>query len=91
MSTADYFSGFKSGIEANGMLLRLVLKTIQERISQHEDNLRLWENGHLTPTEPDYEERIMVMERLKASIHALAEIEQIIISHLRRLKEPRAL
>ena len=47
---------------------------IAERLQQHYDNLRLWENGFLTPTEPDPEERAAVVRELKA---AIAELEPL--------------
>jgi hypothetical protein len=39
---------------------------IGERLNQHLDNLELWENGTLTPTEPE-----CVIRELKAAIAEL--------------------
>lgn len=47
---------------------------IGERLQQHYDNLRLWENGYLAPTEPDEDERRTVVRELKA---AIAELEPL--------------
>ena len=44
---------------------------ILERLAQHEENLKLWLNGTLTPTEPSEEERVAVMRELKAVIYEL--------------------
>jgi hypothetical protein len=44
---------------------------IGERLNQHLDNLALWENGTLTPTEPDPHERECVIRELKAAIAEL--------------------
>lgn len=38
-------------------------------LQQHRDNLELWQSGHLTPTEPDPDEREAVMRELKTAIH----------------------
>lgn len=47
---------------------------INERVAQHQENLRLWENGFLTPTEPDPDER----RRIKAELHAcISELERL--------------
>ena len=47
---------------------------IAERLQQHYDNLKLWENGYLNPTEPDEQERECVQRELKACI---AELEPL--------------
>jgi hypothetical protein len=44
---------------------------IAERLAQHLENLRLWETGYLTPTEPDARERECVMRELRAAIAEL--------------------
>lgn len=41
---------------------------LNERLRQHRENLKLWESGYLTPTEPEEEERWLIKERLKAVI-----------------------
>lgn len=46
-----------------------------ERILQHAENLRLWREGFLDPTEPDPEERAAVKGRLEGAIHALEEVK----------------
>lgn len=43
-------------------------KHLEQRIKQHQDNLKLWESGFLAPTEPDPEERDVIMRELKACI-----------------------
>lgn len=50
-----------------------IIGELEERLKQHQDNLKLWENGLLTPTEPDEEERNCVMRELKASIFVLSD------------------
>lgn len=50
----------------------LMRNHIDERLKQHRDNLALWSNGFLDPTEPDENERIAVMRELEA---AIAELE----------------
>ena len=47
---------------------------IAERLDQHRENLRLWEAGILTPTEPDEHERECVARELRACI---AELEPL--------------
>jgi hypothetical protein len=49
----------------------LPIKQIRERLAQHQENLRLWQDGTLSPTEPDEEERSLTMERLRVAIHEL--------------------
>lgn len=49
---------------------------IDERIKQHTDNLQLWENGFLAPTEPDESERNAVKRELKAAISELEKIKE---------------
>lgn len=44
---------------------------IRDQLSWHRENLRLWENGFLTPTEPDEEERRITVAELKAAIATL--------------------
>lgn len=46
------------------------------RLKQHRENLEMWENGFLAPTEPDPDERAAVKERLRVAIHELEEIEK---------------
>jgi hypothetical protein len=48
-----------------------IIKNLHERLTQHEDNLLLWENGFLTPTEPDENERDAVVRELRAAIYEL--------------------
>jgi hypothetical protein len=55
-------------------------KYIQERLKQHRDNLELWENGVLTPTEPDEVERNLTKEGLRACIYELEELEKYLSS-----------
>ena len=47
------------------------LADITEKLEQHKDNLRLWKNGYLAPTEPDANEREAIMRELKAAIVTL--------------------
>jgi hypothetical protein len=47
---------------------------IRERLSQHRENLWLWQTGYLTPTEPDPEERQAVIDRLKVAIEVLETV-----------------
>jgi hypothetical protein len=54
--------------------LNNLLAWVKERLAQHRENLRLWENGFLTPTEPDPQERGCVVRELKA---AIAELEAL--------------
>jgi hypothetical protein len=44
---------------------------IREQLAQHEENLRLWRSGYLTPTEPDPEERTITVKQLEAVIWTL--------------------
>jgi hypothetical protein len=44
---------------------------IKERIAQHRHNLRDWESGLLTETEPDPDEREATKRELRAAIHEL--------------------
>ena len=45
-----------------------------ERVKQHADNLRLWKNGFLIPTEPDEQER----DRAKMELEiALCELRTL--------------
>jgi hypothetical protein len=48
-----------------------LIALMRERLDQHRNNLRLWELGALTPTEPDDDERYAVMRELRAAIHEL--------------------
>lgn len=57
-----------------------VAQYISERIAQHTDNLHLWENGYLNPTEPDEQERECVMRELKAVISELGFIKTLLKS-----------
>lgn len=45
-----------------------IRRHLTERLNQHRDNLKLWESGFLTPTEPDEGERDAVMRELRAAI-----------------------
>lgn len=59
--------------------IKFVLRRhVRERQEQHRENLRLWKEGTLTPTEPDPEERIAVVRELKASLAELAILEEIL-------------
>jgi hypothetical protein len=51
--------------------MTLLERMIRARMEQHRENLRLWESGYLTPTEPDPEERWLIKERLRACIQEL--------------------
>lgn len=46
---------------------------VRERITQHEDNLRMWQepDGYLLSTEPDPEERARTRVVLMGAIHEL--------------------
>lgn len=44
---------------------------LEEKLEQHRENLRLWETGFLTPTEPDPDERTRIMTELRAAIVTL--------------------
>ena len=44
---------------------------IQERLKMHKTTKGLWEDGILTPTEPNPEERKITMLQLEAVIHEL--------------------
>ncbi len=50
------------------MTIETLTALIRERRDQHANNLRLWEMGVLTPTEPSPEERAAVMRELRAAI-----------------------
>ncbi len=50
---------------------------VHERLVQHTDNLRLWETGVLTPTEPDEHERNAVIRELRAAIAELKLITKM--------------
>lgn len=50
----------------------LMRNHIDDRLKQHRDNLAMWSNGFLDPTEPDENERNAVMRELEA---AIAELE----------------
>jgi len=50
------------------------VKTIAElveKLEQHRENLRLWRNGYLAPTEPDPDEREAVMRELRTAISTI--------------------
>lgn len=47
---------------------------VNQRLRQHKENLRLWNEGVLTPTEPDEVERERVKSNLKAAINELEYI-----------------
>src|ERR1700681_515302 len=47
------------------------IKRCEEKLAQHKDNLALWENGFLAPTEPDEQERECTIRELKAAISTL--------------------
>ncbi len=47
---------------------------VRERLQQHRENLRLWEQGVLTPTEPDADERAAVKRELRACIRELEHL-----------------
>ncbi len=55
-------------------------KLLDERIKQHTDNLELWNNGTLTPTEPSWEERDCVKRELRACIDELNIIKAYLSS-----------
>lgn len=55
-----------------------IAQYLSEKIAQHTDNLHLWENGYLTPTEPDEQERECVMRELKAVISELTFIRTLL-------------
>ena len=55
---------------------------IKERLTMHRDNLRLWQNGVLTPTEPDEEERTAVMRGLMGAINELEVLQEFLDSVL---------
>ena len=60
----------------DSVFLDLRLK-IWDRLSQHTDNLRLWESGYLNPTEPDEHERECVIRELKACIVELTGLCEV--------------
>ncbi len=55
--------------------ITIVMNRARERLVQHEENLRLWGNGFLNPTEPDEQERSCIMRELRA---AIAEINHLL-------------
>lgn len=56
--------------QAKAELSQLLL----ERVDQHKENLRLWQNGFLNPTEPDADERQCVMRELKACLFEIRTV-----------------
>lgn len=44
---------------------------LRDKLFWHRENLRLWNNGWLTPTEPDEEEQRITIAELKAAIATL--------------------
>lgn len=63
-------------LEETGYQLSLVKETIWERLGQHKNNLELWQNGFLGPTEPDSEEREIIKRELKAAITELEYLKK---------------
>jgi hypothetical protein len=49
---------------------------VNGRLKRHRDALTLWQNGYLTTTEPDPEEREAIQRELKACIKELELIEK---------------
>lgn len=47
---------------------------IQERLKMHKTTKGLWKDSILTPTEPDPEERKIIMLQLEAVIHELESL-----------------
>ncbi len=55
-----------------------ILKYANSRLKQHTDNLELWKNGTLTPTEPDEQRREITIEGLNACIFELNELKKFL-------------
>lgn len=55
-----------------------VRRHVAERHGQHRENLRLWTQGVLTPTEPDPDERAAVIRELRAAIAELEGLQEIV-------------
>lgn len=53
-----------------------VSRHIEQRLEQHRDNLRLWENGTLVPTAQDEQEVEVTKEGLRAAIYELEKIKE---------------
>lgn len=51
--------------------MEIIKRHVEERLKQHRYNLALWNNGTLTPTEPDPGERAAVKRELNAAINEL--------------------
>lgn len=58
--------------------IEYILKHANSRLKQHTDNLGLWKNGTLTPTEPDEQQRAITIEGLDACIFELNELKKFL-------------
>jgi hypothetical protein len=54
------------------------IEEMEREKKQHLDNIRLWENSVLTPTEPDEEERSCVVRELKACVYTISRCQEIV-------------
>lgn len=55
-------------------LVEKIQDDIMERHNQHAENLELWNNGTLTPTEPDKAEREKVVYGLSVAMYELQKV-----------------
>lgn len=67
---AEIVGGYLAGVQVSLSGLRTEGE-IREWLEHSRENLRLWKNGWLEPTEPDPEERRLTVARLEAAIEAL--------------------
>jgi hypothetical protein len=64
-------------------MLETIRRHVRERLTQHRENLELWRNGTLTPTEPDPEERRVTVAQLEAAVYELERIPEVPDKRLR--------
>jgi len=62
---------------------KYLLGEIKKRLKQHRDNLRLWNNDVLSPTEPDENEREAIKRGLMGAINEDEYINEFIINNFK--------
>lgn len=75
----DNWSAFE--LELSALIIQAkeeVNRHIEQRLEQHRDNLRLWEDGTLVPTAQDEQEVEVTKEGLRAAIYELEKIKELL-------------
>lgn len=73
MCCTEFQDQIKNLLEKNKRLV----ERINERMEQHQENLRDWKSGYLNPTEPDEEERARIKRGLEACIYELEQLKAL--------------